>query len=140
METITDSKLNPERLFPADPILRVVTRELYQEVKDLPLISPHGHTDPQWFASNQNFTNATELFLIPDHYLFRMLFSQGISLESLGITRLDGAPMKKTIETFGKPLRIIFIFSGELLPESGLSMLCMKSWVLNFLSILKMRM
>ena len=44
METITDSKLNPERLFPADPKLRGVTRELYQEVKDLPLISPHGHT------------------------------------------------------------------------------------------------
>ena len=95
METITDSKLNPERLFPADSKLRGVTRELYQEVKDLPLISPHGHTDPQWFASNQNFTNATELFLIPDHYLFRMLFSQGISLESLGISRLDGAPIEK---------------------------------------------
>ncbi len=95
MEPITDSKLNPERLFPADPKLRGVTRELYQEVKDLPLISPHGHTDPQWFASNQNFTNATELFLIPDHYLFRMLFSQGISLESLGISRLDGAPIEK---------------------------------------------
>ena len=95
METITDSKLNPERLFPADPKLRGVTRELYNEVKDLPLISPHGHTDPQWFASNQNFTNATELFLIPDHYLFRMLFSQGISLESLGINRLDGAPIEK---------------------------------------------
>ena len=49
METVTHSKLNPERLFPADPKLRAVTRKLYQEVKDLPLISPHGHTDPQWF-------------------------------------------------------------------------------------------
>ena len=95
METVTHSKLNPERLFPADPKLRAVTRELYQEVKDLPLISPHGHTDPQWFALNQNFTNATELFLIPDHYLFRMLFSQGISLESLGISRLDGSQIEK---------------------------------------------
>ena len=95
METVTHSKLNPERLFPADPKLTAVTRELYQEVKDLPLISPHGHTDPQWFASNQNFTNATELFLIPDHYLFRMLFSQGISLESLGISRLDRTPIEK---------------------------------------------
>ena len=95
METVTDFKLNPERLFPVDPKLRGVTRELYQEVKDLPLISPHGHTDPQWFASNRNFTNATELFLIPDHYLFRMLFSQGISLESLGISRLDVTPIEK---------------------------------------------
>ena len=87
--------MNPDRLFPADLSVRAVTRELYQEVKDLPLISPHGHTDPQWFASNQTFTNATELFLIPDHYLFRMLFSQRISLESLGISRLDGAPIEK---------------------------------------------
>ena len=88
METVTHSKLNPERLFPADPKLRAVTRELYQEVKDLPLISPHGHTDPQWFASNQNFTNATELFLIPDHYLFRMLCIKFWELNFLSILKM----------------------------------------------------
>ena len=94
--------MNPDRLFPTDPSVRAVTRELYQEVKDLPLISPHGHTDPQWFASNQNFTNATELFLIPDHYLFRMLFSQGVHSSYFRHrifrnkeTRLDGTPIEK---------------------------------------------
>jgi glucuronate isomerase len=65
--------------------VRAIARELYQTVKDLPIVSPHGHTDPAWWATNDCFTNASELLLVPDHYLFRMLYSQGVKLEALGI-------------------------------------------------------
>ena len=75
--------LHEDRLFPPDPSVRAIARELYRSVYQLPIISPHGHTDPLWFADNEPFSNATELLLAPDHYLFRMLYSQGISLEAL---------------------------------------------------------
>jgi glucuronate isomerase len=91
---MTNLLLDPDRLFPADPSQREITRDLYAGVKDLPIISPHGHTDPSWFAENKCFTDATSLLLIPDHYLFRMLYSQGISLESLGVPRVDGGPVE----------------------------------------------
>ena len=78
-------KLDPDRLFPSDPIARGIARSLYAEIADCPIVSPHGHTDPAWFASDANWTNATELLLAPDHYLFRMLYSQGVPLERLGV-------------------------------------------------------
>ena len=68
--------------------MREIARELYRAVASLPIVSPHGHTDASWFALNEPFENATELLLQPDHYLFRMLHSQGVPLEALGI----GAP------------------------------------------------
>ena len=77
--------LDPDRLFPADPATRAIARALYKEVADLPIVSPHGHTDPEWFATDAPFGNAAELLLVPDHYLFRMLYSQGVKLEELGI-------------------------------------------------------
>jgi glucuronate isomerase len=79
--------LHPDRLFPADPAVRGLARRLYATVKDLPIVSPHGHTDPQWFADNMPFANASALLITPDHYVFRMLYSQGVPLESLGIPR-----------------------------------------------------
>lgn len=82
--------LNPDRLLPADPATRAVARALYAEVKDLPILSPHGHTDPSWWASDEPFANATELLLVPDHYLFRMLYSQGVRLEDLGVPTVNG--------------------------------------------------
>jgi len=83
--------LDPNRLFPADgAIARDIAAKLYETVKDLPILSPHGHTDPRWFAENKPFPNPTALFVQPDHYIFRMLYSQGISLESLGIPQ-DGS-------------------------------------------------
>ena len=82
--------LNPDRLFPPDPTQRGIARRLYAEVKDLPIISPHGHTKPEWFAENQPFPDPTELFVIPDHYIFRMLYSVGITLDQLGIRPVDG--------------------------------------------------
>lgn len=87
--------LHEDRLFPADKPTRDIAKALYNSVKALPIISPHGHTDPRWFAYDDNFTNATELFITPDHYVFRMLYSQGVSLESLGITRVDGKPSEQ---------------------------------------------
>lgn len=87
--------LKSDRLFPSDEKVRNIARELYQAVADLPIISPHGHTDPRWFALNENFGNATDLFIKPDHYVFRMLYSQGIQLEQLGIPRWDGGAVEK---------------------------------------------
>ena len=81
---------DPDRLFPVDPKTRGVARALYQTVVDLPIISPHGHCDPRWFAENEPFDNPAALFVIPDHYVFRMLISQGIAPEMLGIPRVDG--------------------------------------------------
>ncbi len=84
--------LSPDRLFPSDPAQRDIARRLYNEVAGLPIISPHGHTDPSWFAGNQSFGNATEMLLHPDHYVFRMLYSQGVSLGALGIRNRDADP------------------------------------------------
>lgn len=83
--------LHDDRLFSSDPVQRAIARRLYGHVGTLPIISPHGHTDPSWFAGNEAFANATELLLLPDHYVFRMLYSQGVSLDALGIPRRDGS-------------------------------------------------
>src|SRR3954468_14155220 len=84
-------QLHPDRLLPAEPGLRGIARELYASVKDLPIVSPHGHTDPRWFATDEPWTNATELLLAPDHYLYRMLHSQGVPPSSLGVVDRSGA-------------------------------------------------
>ena len=70
--------------------------ELYKSVADLPIISPHGHVDPRLLADeNASFGTPADLLIIPDHYVFRMLYSQGIPLENLGIPRKDGGPVEK---------------------------------------------
>ena len=78
--------LHPDRLLPVEPQIRNIARSLYESVRDLPIISPHGHTDPSWFAKNLPFKDPVSLFILPDHYVFRMLYSQGIGLGDLGIT------------------------------------------------------
>ncbi|MGB2200884.1 MAG: glucuronate isomerase [Pseudooceanicola atlanticus] len=88
------SLLEPDRLFPMEPSLRSVARALYESVAGLPIISPHGHCDPRWFAENQRFPNPAELFVIPDHYVFRMLVSQGVNMADLGVPRVDGGPVE----------------------------------------------
>ncbi len=77
--------LDEDRLFPSDASARAVARELYAGVKTLPIISPHGHTQARWFADNEPFPDPATLFVQPDHYIFRMLYSQGVSLDDLGI-------------------------------------------------------
>ncbi len=85
--------LHPDRYFTPDPTQRRIARELYEPVADLPLVCPHGHVDPRLFADDDaTFGTPTDLLIIPDHYVFRLLYSQGFSLESLGIPRTDACP------------------------------------------------
>ncbi|MFZ1085549.1 MAG: glucuronate isomerase [Terracidiphilus sp.] len=76
---------HPDRLFPAEPGARAVARDLYAHIKDLPIISPHGHTQAAWFAQNEPFPDPAKLLVQPDHYVYRMLYSQGISMDDLEI-------------------------------------------------------
>jgi glucuronate isomerase len=88
--------LHEDRYFNPDPAQRSIASELYRSVANLPIISPHGHVDPRLFADeNASLGTPADLFIIPDHYVFRMLYSQGISLENLGIPRRDGGPTEK---------------------------------------------
>jgi glucuronate isomerase len=82
-------RLDPERFFPADVGTRSIAVRLFSAVERLPILSPHGHTDPAWFSTNAPFEDAVSLLLWPDHYLLRMLLSAGLSLESLGIAPND---------------------------------------------------
>ena len=83
--------LHPDRMLPADPGVRAIARELYASIATCPIVSPHGHTDPAWFAGNQPFGDATDLLLRPDHYVFRMLYSQGVPLATLGVGAVGAA-------------------------------------------------
>ncbi|MEE9431709.1 MAG: glucuronate isomerase [Melioribacteraceae bacterium] len=96
--------LNKFRFFDSNPETRKIAWELYSEVKDLPIISPHGHVEPKLLAENTPFPNPTDLLIIPDHYITRMLYSQGISLESLGIPTVDGTD----VETDSKKIWQLF--------------------------------
>jgi glucuronate isomerase len=104
--------LHADRLFPADPTVRGIARRLYGAVQGLPIISPHGHTDPAWFAGNEPFSNATELLLAPDHYLYRMLYSQGIPLESLGVPSRHGPSAADPREAWRLLARNFHLFRG----------------------------
>jgi glucuronate isomerase len=90
--------LDEDRLFDAEPKARGIARALYAGIRDLPLLSPHGHTEPRWYAENGHFPDPAQLLIVPDHYVFRMLFSQGVRLEDLGVPTRDGAP----VETDGR--------------------------------------
>lgn len=79
-----------DRFFDPDPTIRRHARALYDETRGLPIISPHGHVDPALLARNNAFSDPTSLIITPNHYILRMLYSRGMSLESLGITRIDG--------------------------------------------------
>lgn len=96
--------LHEDRLFPIEPTARGLARTLYEGVRHLPIISPHGHTDPRWYAENEPFPDPAQLFVTPDHYVFRMLCSQGIPLTALGVPRVDGGPT----ETDGRKIWKLF--------------------------------
>jgi len=106
--------LSADRFFSADPGQRRVARELYDAIAKLPIVSPHGHVDPTLLANeNASFGTPADLFIIPDHYVFRMLYSQGVPLESLGIPRVDGgaaeADHRKIWQTFAENF---YLFRG----------------------------
>lgn len=86
--------LDPDRFFDPNPTIRKIAREIYESIQNMPIISPHGHVDPSILSENKPFPNPTQLFLTPDHYLFRMLYSQGISMESLGIPTINGTEVE----------------------------------------------
>jgi glucuronate isomerase len=95
--------LDDDRLFPSEPAARKVARALYESVRDLPIVSPHGHTQAGWFAANAPFPDPATLFVQPDHYVFRMLYSQGVSLDDLEI----GQPKIK------EPRKVWHIFASH---------------------------
>ncbi len=88
--------LHPDRLFSPEPSQRSVARQLYAQVAELPLVCPHGHVPPSLFAApDYQFESPLALIVLPDHYLLRMLYSQGVALEALGVPPLDGAPYER---------------------------------------------
>ncbi|HLI77398.1 MAG TPA: glucuronate isomerase [Acidobacteriaceae bacterium] len=94
--------LHEDRLFPADPEVRSIARRLYATVRHSPILSPHGHTQAAWFATNQPFPDPAKLFIQPDHYVHRMLYSQGISLEDLEIGAPEIREPRKVWHLFAK--------------------------------------
>jgi len=91
---MTKMILDPDRYFSPGSSTRDVARELYQTVQSLPLVCPHGHVDPRLFVDpHATFGTPADLFIIPDHYVTRMLYSQGISLESLGVLPSPPTPL-----------------------------------------------
>ena len=99
--------LDDDRFFPADAKTREIARDLFKSIRKLPLISPHGHTEPRWFAENLPFPDPAQLLIVPDHYVTRMLVSQGHELTRLGVPRRDDGP----VETDGR--KIWRLFAGN---------------------------
>jgi glucuronate isomerase len=87
-------------MFALDPRQAGLARELYRTVRELPLISPHGHVDPRLLADDEPFGDPARLLIVPDHYVTRMLLSQGIPPARLGVPRRDGEP----VETDGRTI------------------------------------
>lgn len=94
--------LHPDRLFPSNTADRNLARAIFDTVRDLPIVSPHGHTDPMWWGKNTAFSDAAELFIIPDHYVMRMLVSHGIPLTALGHGRNPERDRRKIWRSFAE--------------------------------------
>jgi len=92
--------IHPDRMFPAEPGTRKVARALYESVQTLPIVSPHGHTQAAWFARNDAFPDPAKLLVQPDHYIFRMLYSQGVSLEEFAIGQPELKDARKVWRIF----------------------------------------
>ncbi len=103
------SLVTEHRLFPADPATRDIAQRLYASVRSLPIISPHGHTQASWFAENKSFANPAKLFVQPDHYIYRMLYSQGVRLEDLEIGVAEMKDPRKVWRIFAEHY---FVFRG----------------------------
>lgn len=87
--------LNPDRLFSPEPSQRGLARQLYAEVENLPIVGPHGHVPPKLIADpDATLGSPADLFIVPDHYVYRMLHSRGVAMEDLGVPTLDGTPVE----------------------------------------------
>ena len=133
---MTRLELHPDRALPFAPEQRQVAKEIYSETKDLPLICMHGHVEAEVFADNLPFADPAQLLIVPDHYVFRMLASQGIDLADMGVPRVDGGPVesdsRKIWRTFcenwklyrGTPSRywleheLVEVFGVDLVPSA----------------------
>lgn len=93
------SELDPDRALPADQVIRPLAKDIYAQVADLPIVSMHGHVEAEVFLNNEPFGNPTEMLVIPDHYLVRMLVSQGLTHAELGVARQDGSPVEQDART-----------------------------------------
>jgi glucuronate isomerase len=129
-------QLHPDRALPFPAEQRSIAREIYDQTKDLPLICMHGHVEPEVFADDLPFADPAQLLIVPDHYVFRMLASQGIEPARLGVPRLDGGPVetdsRKIWRTFcenwklfrGTPSRywleheLVEVFGVDLVPSA----------------------
>ncbi|MGA8940151.1 MAG: glucuronate isomerase [Acidobacteriaceae bacterium] len=106
--------IHEDRLFPAEAGTRQIAKALYEQVRALPIISPHGHTQAGWFAKNEPFPDPAKLFVQPDHYVYRMLYSQGVSMDELEIGQAEMKEPRKVWRIFashyylfrGTPTRI----------------------------------
>jgi glucuronate isomerase len=113
--------IHEDRLFPAEPSTRKIAKALYAHIKSLPIVSPHGHTQAAWFAKNEPFPDPAKLFVQPDHYVYRMLYSQGISLEDLEIGQEELKDARKVWRIFashyylfrGTPTRLWLDFAFQ---------------------------
>ncbi len=101
--------IHEDRLFPSDPGVRAIAKALYTHIKDLPIVSPHGHTQAAWFAKNEPFPDAAKLFVQPDHYVYRMLLSQGVPMEDLEIGVAEMKDARKVWRIFA---RNYYLFRG----------------------------
>jgi glucuronate isomerase len=129
-------QLEPDRALPFPAEQRSIAREIYGATKDLPLICMHGHVEPEVFADDSPFADPAQLLIVPDHYVFRMLASQGIEPARLGVPRLDEGPVetdsRKIWRTFcenwklfrGTPSRywleheLVEVFGVDLVPSA----------------------
>ncbi len=103
---------NRELLFPTDPAARELCATFYERAVDFPIISPHGHTDPRWFAEDTPFANALDLLVVPDHYVLRMLYSQGVALTDLGVPDREGRVTTSPREGWRIFAKHYYLFAG----------------------------
>ena len=80
-------RLHPDRLLPPEPGVRAIARRLYEAVRDLPILSPHGHVDPRLLLHDEPFADPASLLVTPDHYVTRLLHASGVPLDALGVGR-----------------------------------------------------
>ncbi|MGJ6981466.1 glucuronate isomerase [Aestuariimicrobium soli] len=127
-------ELHPDRLFPAEPTTRDVARRLYDQVKGLPIISPHGHVPPVWIADDVPFSDPTSLLITPDHYVNRMMHANGVELSTLGVNQgeLDEAASRAAFRALcehwtdyrGTPVKywledeLVSIFGVDVVPSA----------------------
>lgn len=77
--------VHPDRLLPADPAMRAIARRLYESVRELPIISPHGHLRAELLLQNELLPDPAAVLITPDHYVTRLLHAAGTPLAELGL-------------------------------------------------------